>query len=91
MFYRALPRLSVDIDLLYIPMDDRDTALINIRAALSRISTLIQQKIPATKVQDAHEQSDALRIVISQGEVRIKVELSPVLRETVSKKKEWKL
>jgi predicted nucleotidyltransferase component of viral defense system len=64
-------------------MDDRDTALINIRAALSRISTLIQQKIPATKVQDAHEQSDALRIVISQGEVRIKVELSPVIRETV--------
>jgi predicted nucleotidyltransferase component of viral defense system len=23
LFYRALPRLSVDIDLLYIPMDDR--------------------------------------------------------------------
>jgi hypothetical protein len=55
LFYRALPRLSVNIDLLYIPMDDRDTALINIRAALSRISTLIQQKIPGTRVQDAHE------------------------------------
>jgi len=30
LFYRTLPRLSVDIDLLYIPMDDRETALINI-------------------------------------------------------------
>jgi predicted nucleotidyltransferase component of viral defense system len=83
LFYRALPRLSVDIDLLYIPMDDRETALINIRAALSRISKSIQQKIPGSKVQDAHEQSDALRLIVSQGEVRIKVELSPVIRGTV--------
>lgn len=83
LFYRDLPRLSVDIDLLYIPMDDRETALANIRAALSRISKLIVQTIQGTKVQDAHEQSDALRLIVSQGEVRIKVELSPVIRGTV--------
>tara|TARA_R110000868_G_scaffold410464_2_gene698560 strand:- start:3302 stop:4240 length:939 start_codon:yes stop_codon:yes gene_type:complete len=83
LFYRALPRLSVDIDLLYIPMDNRETALINIRAALSRISKLILKTIPWSKVQDAHEQSDALRLIVSQGEVRIKVELSPVIRGTV--------
>ncbi|MGQ7945092.1 nucleotidyl transferase AbiEii/AbiGii toxin family protein [Flavobacterium sp. WC2509] len=83
LFYRALPRLSVDIDLLYIPMDDRDTALINIRAALSRISKLIHERIPGTRVQDAHDQSDALRLIVSHGEIRIKVELSPVIRGTV--------
>lgn len=83
LFYRALPRLSVDIDLLYIPMDDRETALINIRAALSRISKLIVQTIPGSKVQDTHMQSDALRLIVSQGEVRIKVELSPVIRGAV--------
>lgn len=32
LFYRALPRLSVDIDLLYIPMDNRENALINIKS-----------------------------------------------------------
>ncbi|PAM94098.1 hypothetical protein B4N84_13535 [Flavobacterium sp. IR1] len=83
LFYRAFPRLSVDIDLLYIPMDNRETALINIRAALSRISKLIQEKIPGSKVQDAHDQSDALRLIVSQDEIRIKVELSPVIRGTV--------
>lgn len=83
LFYRALPRLSVDIDLLYIPMDDRDTALLNIKAALSRLSILIQQKIPRTKVQNTHDQSDALRLIVSQDEIRIKVELSPVIRGTV--------
>jgi predicted nucleotidyltransferase component of viral defense system len=83
LFYRELPRLSVDIDLLYIPRDDRDTALKNIREALTRISERITKAIPGTKVQEAHEQSDALRLIVSQGEVRIKVELSPVIRETV--------
>ncbi|WP_240723592.1 nucleotidyl transferase AbiEii/AbiGii toxin family protein [Flavobacterium sp. J27] len=83
LFYRPLPRLSVDIDLLYLPMDDRETALKNIREALSRISKKIEQAIPGTKVQDAHEQSDALRLIVSQGEVRIKVELSPVIRGTI--------
>lgn len=83
LFYRALPRLSVDIDLLYIPMEDRETALLNIKAALSRLSKLIQQIIPGTKVQNTHDQSDALRLIVSQDEIRIKVELSPVIRGTV--------
>lgn len=83
LFYRPLPRLSVDIDLLYIPMDNRDTALKNIREALTRISEKITKTIPGTRVQDAHEQSDALRLIVSQGEVRIKVELSPVIRGTI--------
>ena len=29
LFVRDFPRLSVDIDLVYLPMDDRDTALAN--------------------------------------------------------------
>lgn len=64
-------------------MNDRETALINIRDALSRLSKLIVQTIPGSKVQDAHEQSEALKLIVSQGEVRIKVELSPVIRGTV--------
>lgn len=83
MFYRSLPRLSVDIDLLYIPMDDREKALQNIRAALSRISKLIVKTIPGSRVQDTHEQSEALRLIVSHGDVRIKVELSPVIRGSV--------
>jgi predicted nucleotidyltransferase component of viral defense system len=78
-----LPRLSVDIDLLYLPLDDREIALQNIKAALSRLSLLIKQKIPRTKVQLTHLQSDALRLIVSQDEIRIKIELSPVIRGTV--------
>jgi predicted nucleotidyltransferase component of viral defense system len=83
LFYRDLPRLSVDIDLLYIPMDERNVALQTIRAALSRISELIQQRIKGASVQNTHEQSDALRLIVQKDGVRIKVELSPVIRGTV--------
>lgn len=83
LFYRALPRLSVDIDLLYIPMDEREVALQKIREALGNISDLIKQRIRGARVQNTHEQSDALRLIVEQGEVRIKVELSPVIRGTV--------
>jgi predicted nucleotidyltransferase component of viral defense system len=83
LFYRTLPRLSVDIDLLYIPMDEREQALPAIRAALTRISDLIKKTIIGSHVQNAHEQSDALRLIVQQGEIRIKIELSPVIRGTV--------
>ena len=83
LFVRDMPRLSVDIDLVYLPMDDRVTALGKIRAALTRISQLIEQTLPQTHVQNAHEQSDALRLIVEQNKVRIKIELSPVIRGTV--------
>lgn len=83
LFVRELPRLSVDIDLVYLPLDDRETALRNIRAALSRIAKDIQQEIPDSKVVPAHEESDALRLFVTQGDASVKIELSPVLRGSV--------
>lgn len=37
LFYRNLPRLSVDIDLVYVPLDERQTALANIDVAMDRM------------------------------------------------------
>src|SRR5450432_135499 len=80
LFVRDMPRLSVDIDLVYLPMDGREAALENIRAALTRISILITKSLSGVRVHNAHEQSDALRLIVQQGDVRIKIELSPVIR-----------
>ena len=41
LFVRDFPRLSVDIDLAYLPLEPRDEALINVRAALQRITDRI--------------------------------------------------
>ncbi|RWD30815.1 MAG: nucleotidyl transferase AbiEii/AbiGii toxin family protein [Mesorhizobium sp.] len=84
LFVRDLPRLSVDIDLVYLPMDDRDTALKNVAEALARIADAISAAMPGTEIiRSFEQQADALRLFISQGADRIKIELSPVLRGSV--------
>ena len=37
LFVREMPRLSVDIDLTYLPFDPRDIALQNIQGGLGRV------------------------------------------------------
>ncbi|MBB6325360.1 putative nucleotidyltransferase component of viral defense system [Algoriphagus iocasae] len=83
LFYRELPRLSVDIDLLYLPSEGREEALANIREALSRLSELIKKTIPGIRIQNTHEQGNALRLILQVEDIRVKVELSPVIRGSV--------
>lgn len=79
LFIRDLPRLSVDIDLVYLPMDDRNEALRKIAEALLRIADAITKAMPDTDIIRSYEdQADALRLFVAQGGDRIKIELSPV-------------
>ena len=45
LFVSDLPRLSVDIDLAYLPIKDRDTSLAEIGRALRSISADIENKL----------------------------------------------
>jgi len=49
-FVRDLPRLSVDIDMTYLPVSDRDSALTEIRSSLRVISEGIKRRIPGTGI-----------------------------------------
>lgn len=46
LFVRDMPRLSVDIDLTYLPVQDRKASLAAIDAAMKRIAALIERGIP---------------------------------------------
>ncbi len=83
LFIRDLPRLSVDIDLVYLPLEDRDEALKNAGKALHRIKEDIQKSLPEIKVTRPNQSPDGLRLVVVQQGVQIKLELSPVLRGSV--------
>jgi len=84
LFVRDFPRLSVDIDLVYLPNEDRTAALGHIKESLSRIHDDLLVTIPGLSIHKSFEdKSDALRLVIGKGDVHIKIELSPVLRGTV--------
>jgi predicted nucleotidyltransferase component of viral defense system len=84
LFVLDLPRLSVDIDLVYLRKHERALALTEIKFALQRIAKRIQLAFPAAHItQTFLDKADALRLVVAHKGVKIKIELSPVLRGTV--------
>jgi len=82
LFVRNLPRLSVDIDLVYLPIEDRDTSLTGIDIALNRIADSLEFSSPAYEVVRQIE-GGSKRLLVRSTEVQIKIELSPVLRGSV--------
>lgn len=84
LFVREFPRLSVDIDLVYLPMKGRDEALKEICGALDAISADLKAAFKDIELTEAYKSKrDALRLIVGRNGVQIKVELSPVLRGTV--------
>ena len=85
LFIRDLPRLSVDIDLAFLPITGRDAALRQISAALGRIRDDLTSGSPAYEVTvGANEGSgnfDTLNV--SGGGAQVKIEVNPVLRGTL--------
>lgn len=84
LFVRDFPRLSVDIDLVFLPLLERHEALTTIRNALDAICTELAAALPGTElIKSFLDRDDALRVLVSRNAVQIKIELSPVLRGTV--------
>ncbi len=82
-FVRDFPRLSVDIDLVYLPVEDRPTTLQGIDAALQRIAAKIRRAMPSVKVREQKLASDNLLIkltVRAASGAEVKIEPNTVLR-----------
>ena len=84
LFYRDLPRLSVDLDLTWLPVADRRSSLREIDAALDRVTAAIARR---------HSRFDArrvagggggdTRIMVQGGRAQVKIETSPITRGAV--------
>ncbi len=84
LFVRDLPRLSVDLDLTFLPVKDRSQSLVEINAALNRLADAIAGTLPGVKIQHgAGLPGERTKLVIKRGGVGVKVEISPVLRGAV--------
>ena len=80
LFVHDLPRLSVDIDLCYLPVEERDVSL----QAIQKAMLSIQQKLEQQGYRITPNHPDHItRLLVERDNVRIKVELSPVLRGSV--------
>lgn len=85
LFYRDMPRLSVDIDLTYVPLDDRATALANIDSAFDRMVERARNTLRGVDAQRTAGGGDGdTRMILHTRSAEVKVEVSPVLRGTVA-------
>jgi predicted nucleotidyltransferase component of viral defense system len=82
LFVRDLPRLSVDIDLAFLPLTPRDEALADAAAALARIATHAKRVVPGLQVIDTGNADNPKQLAVTEL-ARIKIEPNPVLRGTV--------
>lgn len=81
LFVRDMPRLSVDIDLTWLPFDNRDTALPGIADALRRVKERIEKSVARSKVKlVAQSDGQEAKLHIQTPAAQIKIEVNALIR-----------
>jgi predicted nucleotidyltransferase component of viral defense system len=85
LFVRDMPRLSVDIDLTYVPVEPREASLNGIDAAMRRIGHAIAKNLKGARVAPRilRPQNIASKLDVELDGARIKIEVTPVSRGCV--------
>ena len=85
LFLRKMPRLSVDIDLTYVIVEDRASSLKEIDAALHRIAKAIERGVPGANVSASAPKGEQAitKLIVRADGAQIKIEVTPVLRGCV--------
>ncbi len=77
LFVLDMPRLSVDIDLTYVSIQDRHESLNGINNALARIMNSIKALRPTIKATHNH---NTCKLIVDEGGVLVKIEVNMVAR-----------
>lgn len=85
LFLRDLPRLSVDIDLTYLPIAGRSDSLSGIHAAMGRLASRLRDHLAAARVTEVPlaRENVTTKLTVQRRDAQIKVEVTPVLRGCV--------
>lgn len=85
LFLRDMPRLSVDIDLTYLPVADRAASLSAIDSAMRRLAEAIRRGIRGAHVASTELPGEGCitKLIVRAQGVQIKIEVTPVLRGCV--------
>lgn len=77
LFHKNMPRYSVDIDLTYIPIENRETSLKTINQKLLEIKKAIEKSIPGIIVR---HKPDVWKLLCTLGEATVKIEVNGTKR-----------
>jgi predicted nucleotidyltransferase component of viral defense system len=85
LFVRDMPRLSVDIDLTYVPVQPREASLRGIDKAMRRVGDAIAKNLKGARVviRILKPENIATKLDIELDGARIKIEVTPVSRGCV--------
>ncbi|HVZ79819.1 MAG TPA: nucleotidyl transferase AbiEii/AbiGii toxin family protein [bacterium] len=84
LFLREMPRLSVDIDLTYLPVNPRDEALSNISRSLKEVAAQVRKVLGAKVDEQTLKGTDyTVKMTVRQADATIKVEPNLVLRGSI--------
>ncbi len=85
LFLRDMPRLSVDLDLTYVPVKDRASSLKDIDEAMRRTVKKIEAGVPGAHVNANAPKGEKTitKLVVRAHNAQIKIEVTPVLRGCV--------
>jgi len=84
LFEHDLPRLSVDIDLAWLPVHSYVEDAAFIAGALERLADVLRARPLQLQVQlSAGEGAGVTRLVASRGRARVQIETTPVMRGAV--------
>lgn len=83
LFYRDMLRLSVDIDLTYLPVQDRETSLHGIDETMDAIAAALNATDGLKATRIAGGGGGDTRVLVRQHAAEVKIETSPVARGTV--------
>jgi predicted nucleotidyltransferase component of viral defense system len=80
LFVLNMPRLSVDIDLIYVPIQDRQESLDAINRALQQIASGVVALRPSLRVE---HKDKICKLIVEEHGVQIKVEVNMVGRVVI--------
>lgn len=83
LFFRDLPRLSVDIDLAWLPLGEREAALRGVSTALARIAEAVRAGLDCQVRAKTTSDGVPVGLAIQRRRVGIKIDVTPVLRGSV--------
>lgn len=84
LFVQDMPRLSVDIDLTYIEMSHRVSALIDIRKGLQTLTATIAREIPGVQIVGPEEDGIETKLFCRVQGVQVKIEVNTIMRGLIS-------
>lgn len=82
-FIRDYPRLSIDIDLTYLPINSRPVAIAGIKNGIDNLSIDIKKRFPEINITPSISGDTVSKLIIRRDLSQIKVEVNTVLRGSI--------